>query len=87
MNGGYMSKNDTIVGVIFMVSLIVISVLFVKCEENKYSHCKYLIIDSHKYQYHALSYKVLDNSCISMVDEDHKTVIICGQYTIEETKK
>ena len=86
MNGGYMSKYDTIVGVIVMVSLIVSSVLFVKCEENKYSHCKYLIIDSHKYHYHAISYEVLDNFCISLVDENNKKVIICGQYTIEETK-
>jgi hypothetical protein len=86
MNGGYMNRYDTIVGIIVMVMIIVSSVLFVKCEENKYRECKYLIIDSHKYQYHAISYEVLDNSCISMIDEDHKRVIICGQYTIEETK-
>ena len=29
----------------------------------------------------------IDNSCISMINEDNKRVIICGQYTIEETKK
>lgn len=86
MNGGYMDRSDTIVGIIVMVMIIVSSVLFVKCEENKYRECKYLIIDSHKFQYHAISYKVLDKSCISMIDEDHKRVIICGQYTIEETK-
>ena len=86
MNGGYMSRYDTIVGIIVMVMLIVSTVLFVKCEDNKYNQCKYLIIDSHKYQYHAIAYKVIDNSCISMINEDHKRVIICGQYTIEETK-
>lgn len=86
MNGGYMSRYDAIVGVIIMVLMILGIVFIVKHEENKYNHCKYLIIDSHKYQYHAISYKVLDKSCISMVDEDHKRVIICGQYTIEETK-
>ena len=86
MTDGYMSKYDTIVGVIVMVMIIVSSVLFVKCEDNKYNHCKYVIIDSHKFKYHAISYKVIDNSCISMVDEDRKRVIICGQYTIEETK-
>ena len=86
MNGGYMDRYDTIVGVILMVMVIVSTVLFVKCEDNKYNQCKYLIIDSHKYQYHAIAYKVIDNSCISMINEDHKRVIICGQYTIEETK-
>ena len=86
MNGGYMDRSDTIVGIIVMVMIIVSSVLFVKCEENKYRECKYLIIDSHKFQYHAISYEVLDKSCISLLDEDHKKVIICGQYTIEETK-
>ena len=86
MTDGYMSKYDTIVGVIVMVMIIVSSVLFVKCEDNKYNHCKYVIIDSHKYKYHAISYKVIGNSCISMVNEDRKRVIICGQYTIEETK-
>ena len=86
MNGGYMDRYDTIVGVILMVMIIVSTVLFVKCEDNKYNQCKYLIIDSHKYQYHAIAYKVIDNSCISMINEDHKRVIICGQYTIEETK-
>jgi hypothetical protein len=86
MTDGYMSKYDTIVGVIVMVMIIVSSVLFVKCEDNKYNHCKYVIIDSHKFKYHAISYKVIDNSCISMVNEDRKRVIICGQYTIEETK-
>ena len=86
MNGGYMDRYDTIVGVILMVMIIVSTVLFVKCEDNKYNQCKYLIVDSHKYQYHAIAYKVIDNSCISMINEDHKRVIICGQYTIEETK-
>ena len=86
MNGGYISRYDAIVGIIVMVLMILGIVFFVKHEENKYNHCNYLIIDSHKYQYHAISYKVLDKSCISMVDEDHKRVIICGQYTIEETK-
>ena len=86
MTDGYMSKYDTIVGVIVMVMIIVSSVLFVKCEDNKYNHCKYVIIDSHKFKYHAISYKAIDNSCISMVNEDRKRVIICGQYTIEETK-
>ena len=61
-------------------------VFFVKHDENKYSQCKYLIIDSHKFQYHAISYKSLDMSCTSMINEDHKRVIICGQYTIAETK-
>lgn len=86
MNGGYMDRYDAIVGVILMVMVIVSTVLFVKCEDNKYNQCKYLIVDSHKYQYHAITYKVIDNSCISMINEDHKRVIICGQYTIEETK-
>ena len=86
MNGGYVDRYDTIVGIIVMVMIIVSTVLFVKCEDNKYNQCKYLIIDSHKYQYHAITYKVIDNSCISMINEDHKRVIICGQYTIEETK-
>jgi len=86
MTDGYMGKFDTIVGIIVMVLVIASSVLFVKCDENKYKECKYLIVDSHKYQYHAISYKVIDNSCVSMINEDHKNVIICGQYTIEETK-
>jgi hypothetical protein len=86
MTDGYMYKYDAIVGVILMVMVIVCSVLFVKCEDNKYNQCKYLIVDSHRCQYHAITYKVIDNSCISMINEDHKRVIICGQYTIEETK-
>ena len=86
MNGGYMDKFDTIVGLIVMVLLIASTVLFVKCEDNKYNQCKYTIIDSHRYQYHEITHKVIDNSCISMINEDHKRVIICGQYTIEETK-
>jgi hypothetical protein len=85
MTDGYMNKFDTIVGIIVMVMIIVCSVLFVKCEDNKYNHCKYVIIDSHKYKYHAISYKVIDNTCISMINEDHKRIIICGEYTIEET--
>ena len=87
MSEDYMSKFDVVVGVIVMILTIFSVVFFVKCEENKYSECKYLIIDSHKYQYHAITYKVIDNSCISMINEDNKRVIICGQYTIEETKK
>ena len=86
MTDGYMNKFDAIVGIIVLVMMIVSTVLFVKCEDNKYNQCKYLIIDSHKYQYHAITYKVIDNSCISMINEDHKRIIICGQYTIEETK-
>lgn len=86
MTDGYMNKFDTIVGIIVMVMIIVCSVLFVKCEDNKYNHCKYVIIDSHKYKYHAISYKVIDNTCISMINEDHKRIIICGEYTIEQTK-
>ncbi len=86
MTDGYMAKFDTIVGIIVMVMIILSSVLFVKCEENKYKECKYKIIDSNKYLYHAISYKVIDKSCISMIDEDHKRVIICGEYTIEEIK-
>ncbi len=86
MTDGYMNKFDTIVGIIVMIMIIVCSVLFVKCEDNKYNHCKYVIIDSHKYKYHAISYKVIDNTCISMINEDHKRIIICGEYTIEETK-
>ena len=86
MTDGYMNKFDAIVGVIVMVLVIASSVLFVKCEDNKYNQCKYLIIDSHKYRYHAITYKVIDKSCLSMINEDHKRVIICGQYTIEETK-
>ncbi len=85
MTDGYMNKFDTIVGIIVMIMIIVCSVLFVKCEDNKYNHCKYVIIDSHKYKYHAISYKVIDNTCISMINEDHKRIIICGEYTIEET--
>jgi phosphoribosylanthranilate isomerase len=85
MTDGYMNKFDTMVGIIVMVMVIVSSVLFVKCEDNKYNHCKYVIIDSHKYKYHAISYKVIDNTCISMINEDHKRIIICGEYTIEET--
>ena len=77
---------DAIVAVSILAVIITGTVLFVKCEENKYRECKYLIIDSHKFQYHAISYEVLDNSCISMIDEDHKKVIICGQYTIECVK-
>jgi len=84
MNGGYMNRYDAIVGVIIMVLMILGVVFIVKHEENKYSHCKYLIIDSHKYEYHAISYKVLDTSCISMINEENKRVIICGQYTIKE---
>ena len=87
MSEDYMSKFDVVVGVIVMILTIFSVVFFVKCEENKYSECKYLVIDSHKFQYHAMTYKVLDNSCVSLVDEDKKTIIICGQYTIEETKK
>ena len=86
MNGGYMGRYDVIVGVIVMLLMFAGIVFIVKHEENKYNHCKYLIVDSHKYQYHAITYKVIDNSCISMINEDHKRVIICGQYTIEETK-
>ena len=86
MNGGYMDRYDAIVGVIVMLLMFAGIVFFVKHDENKYSECKYLIVDSHKYQYHAITYKVIDNSCISMINEDHKRVIICGQYTIEETK-
>ena len=85
MTDGYMYKYDAIVGIIVMVLVIASSVLFVKCEDNKYNHCKYVIIDSHKYKYHAISYKVIDNTCISMINEDHKRIIICGEYTIEET--
>ena len=86
MNGGYMDRYDAIVGIIIMVLMLTGIVFIVKHEESKYSHCRYLIIDSHRFQYHAISYKVLDKSCISMINEDHKRVIICGQYTIEETK-
>jgi glucose uptake protein GlcU len=85
MNGGYMDRYDAIVGIIIMILMILGIVFIVKHEEKKYNHCKYLIVDSHKYQYHAIAYKVIDNSCISMINEDHKRVIICGQYTIEET--
>ncbi len=44
MTDGYMYKYDTIVGIIVMVLVIASSVLFVKCEDNKYNHCKYLIV-------------------------------------------
>ena len=86
MNGGYMNRYDVIVGIIIMVLMLSTIVFFVKHDENKYSQCKYLVIDSHKFHYHAISYKVLDNNCVNIVDQNHKTVIICGQYTIEETK-
>jgi hypothetical protein len=86
MNDGYMDRYDAIVGIILMVMVIVSTVLFVKCEDNKYNQCKYLIIDSHNYRYHAITYTVIDKSCLSMINEDHKRIIMCGQYTIEETK-
>lgn len=86
MNGGYMGRRDAIAGVIVIVLITLLCVILYRCEENKYKECKYLIIDSHKYQYHAISYEILDKNCVNMVDENNRNVIICGQYTIEEIK-
>ena len=84
MNGGYMDRYDTIVGIIIMVLMILGLVFFAKHEENKYSECKYTVYDSHKFMYHAKSYKVIDGRCINIINEENKTVVVCGQYTIEQ---
>ncbi len=83
---GKFEKLDVLVGISLMVMTIVSSVLFVKCEEDKLVKCKYRIIDSHNHYYHTSSYEELPSNCVSLINENHKKVIICGQYTIERIK-
>ena len=72
---------------IFSMSVVVfICFLCVKYEENKYKNCKYIIVDSHHVRYHAITYNILnDSTCVQMINEQHKQIIICGHYTIIET--
>jgi hypothetical protein len=83
---GFEKLLDAIVAVSILAVIITGTVLFVKCEEDKLAECRYRVRDAHNNSYHAISYKELPGSCVSLVNEYHKQVIICGQYTIECVK-
>ena len=85
------SKMNSVLKVLGAILLVTIAgsipYLAHRCDQIKYRGCKYEVIDSHGYHYYSYDYRVIDKSCIQLIDHRYQRIITCGEYTIKEIKR